>query len=86
MDANQPILRNRITLRNKYNFCVFELVTNKKKRENECIALYIGKQKNITRNVYNECFIISHEPQRKKRKKLVYIEKFLTYQNAEMHE
>ncbi len=57
-----------------------------KKCENGLKALYIGKQKNITRNVYNECFIISHEPQGKKRKKLVYIEKFLTYQNAEMHE
>ncbi len=48
-------------------FCVFELVTYKK-RENGCKALYIGKQKDITRNLYNECFIVSQEPQGKKRK------------------
>ncbi len=30
--------------------------------------LYIKKQKDITRNVYNECLIVSQEPQGKKRK------------------
>ncbi len=29
---------------------------------------YIGKQKDIKRNVYNECFIVLQEPQGKKRK------------------
>ncbi len=29
-------------------------------------ALHIGKQKDITRNVYNECFIVSQELQGKK--------------------
>ncbi len=46
---------------------VFELVTYKK-RKNECKAVYIGQQKDITRNVYDECFIVSQEPQNKKRK------------------
>ncbi len=64
---------------------VFELVTYKK-RENACKALYIGKQKDITRNVYNECFIVSQEPQGKKRKKLLHMEKFHRYQNIETHE
>ncbi len=46
---------------------VFELVTYKK-RENAWNPLYIWKQKEITRNVYNEYFIVSQEPQGKKRK------------------
>ncbi len=56
-----------------------------KNEKNGWKALYIGKQKNITRNVYKECFIVSHEPQGKKRKKLVYVEKFDRYQNSETH-
>ncbi len=66
-DANQPISRSRKTLPKRYILSVFELVTYKK-RENGCKALYIGKQKEITRNVYDECFIVSQEPQGKKRK------------------
>ncbi len=46
----------------------------------------LGNKKDFTRNVYNECFIVSQEPQGKKTQKLVYIMKFLTYQNAETHE
>ncbi len=36
--------------------------------------------------MYNEYFIVSQELRSKKRKKLVYMEKFLRYQNAETHE
>ncbi len=57
-----------------------------KKRKNGCKALYIGKQKDITRNVYNECFIVSQEPQGKKQKNSCNIQKFLTYQIIETHE
>ncbi len=49
-------------------------------------ALYIGKQKDIMRNVYNECFIVSQKPQGKKTQKLVNMENFLRYQNAETQE
>ncbi len=48
-----------------YILSVFEPVTYKKKRENGCKPLYIGKQKDITRNLYNECFIVSQQPQGK---------------------
>ncbi len=37
-------------------------------------------------NLYNECFIVSEEPQGKKTQKLVNMEKFLIYKNAETHE
>ncbi len=50
-----------------YILSVFELVTYKK-REKGCKAIYIGKQKNIARNVYNKSFIVSQQPQCKKRK------------------
>ncbi len=66
MQTNQ-FLRNTITLPKRYNSSVFELVTSKK-RENRCKALPIGKEKDITRNVNNECFIVSQELQGKKRK------------------
>ncbi len=56
-DVNQPISRNRKTLLKRYILSVFELVTCKK-HENWCKALYIGKQKDIARKVYNECFIV----------------------------
>ncbi len=79
MDANQPIWRNRIILPKRYILSVFDLVTNKKKRKNWCKALYIGEQKDNTRNVYKEYFIVSQE-------KFVYMEKFLRYQNAETPE
>ncbi len=46
----------------------------------------LGNKKDITRNVYNECFIVSQEPQGKKRKKLLHMEKFHRYQNIETHE
>ncbi len=43
-DANRPIWRNIITLPKSYILSIFELVTNKKKkRENGCKTLYIGK-------------------------------------------
>ncbi len=32
----------------------------------------LGNKKDITRNVYNECFIVSQEPQGKKLKTRVY--------------
>ncbi len=68
-DANRPIWRNRKTLPKRYILSIFELVTNKKKkREYRCKALYIRKQKHITRNVYNEYFIVSQEPRSKKHK------------------
>ncbi len=70
-DGNKQIWRNRITLPKIYILSVFEPVTYKK-RENGCKPLYIGKQKDITRNIYNECFIVSQEPQGKKRKTCVY--------------
>ncbi len=47
-----------------YILSVFEPVTYKK-RENGCKPLYIGKQKDIMRNLYNECFIVSQQPQGK---------------------
>ncbi len=50
-----------------YIFSVFELVTYKK-HENGCKAVYIGIHNYITRNVYNESFIVSQEPKGKKRK------------------
>ncbi len=56
--------------------CVFELFTYKK-RENGCKALYIGKQNDITRNVYNEDFIVSQEPQGKNRKNSCIWKNFL---------
>ncbi len=43
------------------------------------------KKKDITRNVYNECFIVSPESKGKKRKNST-MEKFLRYQNTETHE
>ncbi len=64
---------------------VFQLVTYKN-CENEWKALYIGKQKDIKRNVYNECFIVLQEPQGKKTENLMYMEKFVRYQNSETHE
>ncbi len=66
-------------------FIVFELVTYKK-QENACKALYIGKEKDITRNVYNECFIVSQEPQGIKRKNLCIWRSFIDKKNAEIHE
>ncbi len=71
--------KNNIT--EKVYFVCFEHVTYKK-RKNECKALHIGKQKDITRNVYNECFIVS----RQKTQKHVYMEKHHRYQNPETHE
>ncbi len=43
-------------------------------------------KKDIMRNVYNECFKNSEESQGKKRENLIYMEKFLRYQNAETPE
>ncbi len=43
------------------------------------------KKKDITKNVCNECFIVTPESQDKKRKN-DYMEKFLRYQNTETHE
>ncbi len=56
-----------------------------KKKKNGWKALYIGKEKDITRKVY-ECFIVWQEPQGKKLKNSCKIKKFLTYQKAETHE
>ncbi len=67
MQSNQIKKNNKITLRKRYILSVFELLTFKK-RENGLKALYIGIQKDITRNVYNECFIVSQQPQGKNRK------------------
>ncbi len=50
---------------------VFEIVTYKK-HENGWKALYIGKENDITRNVYNECFTVSQEPQVRSAKTRVY--------------
>ncbi len=53
----------------------------------------LGKKKDITRNIYNECLIIFGEKNlwftrttRPKTQKVVYIKKFLRYQNAETYE
>ncbi len=43
---------------------------------------YIGKQKDIKKTCIMNVFIISQEPQGKKRKKLVNMEKFLRHQNS----
>ncbi len=40
----------------------------------------------ITRKFYNECFIVSQEPEGKKTQKLVYMDKFLRYENGETKE
>ncbi len=85
METNKKF-RNRITLPKRYILSVFDLVTPQKKRKNGCKALYIGEQKDNTRNVYKEYFIVSQEPRTKKTQKLVYMEKFLRYQNAETPE
>ncbi len=66
-DANQPVWRNRITLPKRYILSVFELVTYKKCK-NGCKAFYIRTQKDFTRNVNNECFIVLKQPQGNKRK------------------
>ncbi len=55
------------TLPKRYILIVFELVTYKK-RENWCKALYIRKQKDFARKVYNEFFYSSKEPKGKKHK------------------
>ncbi len=47
---------NNIT--EKVYFECFRAYYLEKKRENGYKAVYIGKQKNITRNVYNESFIV----------------------------
>ncbi len=58
-DVNQPIRRNTITLPKRYILIFFELVTyKKKKRKNACKTVYIRKEKDNTRNVYNESFIV----------------------------
>ncbi len=51
------------------------------------------KQKDITRNVYNECLIIFEQKNlwftrttRQKTQKLINMDNFLRYQNAETHE
>ncbi len=51
------------------------------------------EEKDITRNMYNECLIIFGQKNfsftrttRQKTQKLVYIKKFLRYQNAETNE
>ncbi len=51
----------------------FEIVTYKK-HENRWKALYIGKQKDITRKVYNVCFIIYKNYKAKNAKTRVYRE------------
>ncbi len=56
--GNQPISISIKTLPKMYILSVFELVTYKK-RENRSKAVYIGKEKDITINVYNESFIVS---------------------------
>ncbi len=49
-----------------YILSVFEL-DNYKKRKNCFKALYIEKQRDIARKVYNECFVVKKKPQGKKR-------------------
>ncbi len=59
-----------------YILSVFEHVTYKN-CENGCKTLCIGKQNDITRIEYNECFIVSQEPQGKKRINLCIWRSFL---------
>ncbi len=70
-DANQPISRSRKTLPKRYILSVFELVTYKKKRENWCKALYIEKERDIARKVY-ESFIVQKNNKAKNAKTCVY--------------
>ncbi len=66
-DANQPISRNRIENRIE---CFWALYLQK--RENWCKALYIGKEKDFARKVYNECFIVQKNHKANNTKTRVY--------------
>ncbi len=83
MNAKQPISRKRKMLLKRYIFIVFDLVTYKK-RENSCKALYIWKQKDIARKVYNECFIVQKNHKAKKTQNLLYMERFPRYKNVKL--
>ncbi len=67
----------------RYILNVFELVTYKKNAKKWMPSTLYWERKGHNENLYNEYFIVSQEPRNKKRKKLVYIEKFLRYQNVE---
>ncbi len=59
----------------KVTFCVFFSLLptkKKKKRENWCKALYIEKERDIARKVYNECFIVQNNNKAKNAKTRVY--------------
>ncbi len=57
----------------KGTFWVFlSLLPTKKKRENWCKALYIEKERDIGRKVYNECFIVQNNNKAKNAKTRVY--------------
>ncbi len=53
-------------------FWVFLRLLPKKKRENWYKALYIGKQRDIARKVYNECFIIQNKNKTKNAEIYIY--------------
>ncbi len=54
----------------------FSLLRTKKTRKRKESTLY-WETKDITRNVYNECYIVSQEPQGKTRKNLSIWRSFL---------
>ncbi len=58
-----------------YILSVFSLLLTIK-RENRYKALYIGKQMDIAKKVYNECFIVQ-KTTRQKTQKLVYMLKIM---------
>ncbi len=72
---------------NVYFECFWACYLQKKKNAKKLYkTLYIGKQMDIARKVYNECFIVKKKKNtRQKSQKLVYMEKFPRYQNAETH-
>ncbi len=54
-------------------FWVFmSLLPKKKTRENWCKALYIEKESDIARKVYNECFIVQNDNKAKNAKTRIY--------------
>ncbi len=73
-----------MTLPKTYILSVFDHVIYKNAQVHAKNIMF-GKQKDITRNVY-ECFIVWQEPEGKKLKNSCKIKNFLTYQKAETHE
>ncbi len=68
-DGNRPIWRNKITLPKSYILSIFELVTNKKKKNTKIDAKHsILENKKTLRETCIMSILVSQEPQSKKRK------------------